>query len=83
MEVRIRFGPPPPTPEPRGPAAVFISRDSCSDSIAKRFRACFCAVAHNYRAIRCKMGCRTDVCVCVKLSAKGGIAPFWGSANLP
>ena len=46
----------------RGPAAIlFISRDTCSDSIAKVFRACFHVVSHNYRAIRCKMGYRTDV----------------------
>ena len=45
----------------RGPVAIlFISRDTCSDSIAKLFRACFCGVSHNYRAIRCKMGYRTD-----------------------
>ena len=46
----------------RGPAAIlFISRDTSSDSIAKLFRACFCGVSHNYRAIRCKMGYRTEV----------------------
>ena len=46
----------------RGPAAIlFISRDTCSDSIAKLFRACFHGVSHNYRAICCKMGYRTDV----------------------
>ena len=46
----------------RGPAAIlFISRDICSDSIAKLFRACFNGVSHNYRAIRSKMGYRTDV----------------------
>ena len=48
--------------ELRGPAAIlFISRDTCSDSIAKLFRACFYGVSHNYRAILCKMGYRTDV----------------------
>ena len=48
----------------RGPAAIlFISRDTCSDSIAKLSRACFCGVSHNYRAIRCKMGYRMDVSV--------------------
>ena len=48
--------------ELRGPATIlFISRDTSSDSIAKLFRACFCGVSHNYRAIRCKMGYRTDV----------------------
>ena len=46
----------------RGPVAIlFISRDTCSDSIAKLLRACFCAVSHNYRAICCKMGYRTGV----------------------
>ena len=67
----------------RGPAAIlFISRNTCSDSIAKLFRACFCVVSHNYRAIRCKMGYRTDVPVRNHVP-RGGIAPFWGSANLP
>ena len=48
----------------RGPAAIlFISRDTCSDGIAKPFRACFYGISHNYRAIRCKMGYRTDVSV--------------------
>ena len=47
----------------RGPVAILfiISRDTCSDSIGKLFRACFCGVSHNYRAIRCQMGYRTDV----------------------
>ena len=46
----------------RGPAAIlFISRDTCSDSIANLFRACFCGVSHSYRTICCKMGYRTDV----------------------
>ena len=37
----------------RGPATILlISRDACSDSIAKLFRACFYGVSHNYR----KMG---------------------------
>ena len=46
----------------RGPAAtLFISRDTCNDSIAKLFCVCFCGVSHNYRAIRCKMGYRTNV----------------------
>ena len=48
----------------RGPIAIlFISRDTCSDSIAKLLRACFCGVSHKYRAICCKMGYRTDVSV--------------------
>ena len=40
---------------------LFISSDTCSDSIAKLFCACFYGVSHNYRAICCKMGYRTDV----------------------
>ena len=45
----------------RGPIEIlFVSRDTCSDSIAKLFRACFYGVSHNYRAIRCKMGYRTS-----------------------
>ena len=45
-----------------GPAAIlFISRDTCSDSIAKLFRACFYGISHNYRAIRCKTAYRTDL----------------------
>ena len=61
----------------RGPAAIlFIWRDTCSDSIAKIFRACFYGVSHNYRAIRCKMGYRTDVPV--KLSSKRGYRTILG-----
>ena len=47
-----------PLPPLRGPVAIlFISRDTCSDSIAKLFLW----VSHNYRAICCKTGYRTDV----------------------
>ena len=48
----------------RGPAAIlFLSRDTCGNSIAKLFRACFHGGggSHNYRAMRCEMGYRTDV----------------------
>ena len=59
-------------PRLRGPATtLFISRDACSDRIAKLFGACVCGISHNYRAICCKMGYRTDVPV--KLNTKG-----WG-----
>ena len=51
----------------RGPAAIlFKTRDTCSDRIAKLFRAYFYwggGVSHNYRAISCKMGYRTDALV--------------------
>ena len=40
---------------------LFISRDACSDSIAKLFRARFYGVSQNYRAICSKMGYRADV----------------------
>ena len=48
----------------------FISRGTCSDSIAKLFHACFCAVLHNDRAICCKNGVSRRYAF-VKLSAKG------------
>ena len=50
-----------PAPLEAPAAILFISRDTCSDRIAKLFRACFHGVSHNYRAIRCKTGYRTDV----------------------
>ena len=39
-------------------------------------------VSHKYRAIRRKMGYRTDVPVWNQVP-RGGIAPFGGSVNLP
>ena len=66
----------------RGPAAVlFISRNTCSNSIAKLFRAYFYGgIAPLSRdMLQNRVSHR---CACVKLSTKGGIAPFWGSANL-
>ena len=63
----------------RGPAAIlFISRDTCSDSIAKLFRACFYGVSHNYRAICCKTGYRTDVPVQNKVLRGGGVSHLFG-----
>ena len=38
-----------------------ISRDTRFDSIAKHFGACLSGASHNYRAICCDMGYRTDV----------------------
>ena len=70
--------------ELRGPAEIlFISRETCSDSMAKRFRACFCGGggSHNYRAICCKGGV-LHRCTCVKLSTKGGYRTLLGAANL-
>ena len=39
-------------------------------------------VSHKHRAIYCKMGYRTDVPVWGWVPREG-IAPFWGSADLP
>ena len=69
----------------RGPAAILvISRDACSDGIAKLFRAYFNigggGIAQLSRdMLRSRVSHR---CACVKLSTKGS-APFWGSADLP
>ena len=60
---------------------LLISRDACSDSIAKLFRACFPGVSHKYCAICCKMGYRTDMSVYNK-APRGGIAPCWGIAGM-
>ena len=52
------------TPHHRFPATILaISRDTCSDSIARLFRASFYGVSCKYRGICCKMGYRTDVAV--------------------
>ena len=61
----------------RGPAAIlFMSRDTCSDNIAKRFRACF----YGYPAISRDMlqNGVSHSCACVKLSAKGGYHTILG-----
>ena len=64
--------------ELRGPVAIlFISRDTLSDSIAKRFRACFPWVSHMYREICCKTGYRTDMSV-VKEGTKEGYRTLLG-----
>ena len=45
----------------RGPAVIiFISHDTCSDSDNSHVFI-FHGVSHNYRALCCKMGYRTDV----------------------
>ena len=61
---------------------LFISRDTCSDSIAKRVRTCFYEVSHDYRAICSKMGYRTDVPV-RKASTKGGYRTILGDNRTP
>ena len=56
----------------RGPAAIlFISRDACSDSIAKLFHACFCGGIAQLPRDTLQNGV-SHRCVCVKLSTKGG-----------
>ena len=70
-------------------AMLFISRNTCGDSIAKLFRAVFFfgggGIAHLSRDMlqngvshRC-----AAVCLCETKYQGRGIAPFWGSANLP
>ena len=67
----------------RGPAAIlFISRDS-SDSIAKCFRACFYGASHNLIARYVAKWGIAQMCLCETKYQGEGIAPFWGSANLP
>ena len=61
----------------RGPAAIlFISRDTCSDSIAKLFRACFHGVSHDDCAILCKMGIAA-MCLC-ETKYNGGLSHHFG-----
>ena len=66
-----------------GPAAkLFISRETCSDSIAKLVRAC----SYGYRttiARHIAKGRIAQTCLCETKYQGGGIAPFWGSADLP
>ena len=68
----------------RGPVAIlFISRDTCSDSIAKIFCACFCG---GYRTIIARYVAKwgiAQMCLCETKYQAGGLAPFWGSARLP
>ena len=59
----------------RVPAVMlFISHDTCSDSIAKLLGACF----NGYRTIIAR-------CAALYYSKyqRGAIAAFWGAANLP
>ena len=55
-----------------------ISRDACSASIAKLFRARSCGVSHNYRAICCRMGYRTDAPVWNQVQRGGGYRTVLG-----
>ena len=67
----------------RGPAAILlISRDACSDSIANIFRACFMQYRTFITQYVAKWGI-AQKCLCETKYHGGGIAPFWGSANLP
>ena len=56
----------------RGPAAIiFISRNTCSDSITKLFCACFCGGIAQVSRDMLQNGV-SHRCPCVKLSTKGG-----------
>ena len=62
----------------RGPAAIlFISRDTCSDSIAKLFRACFNGGIAQLSSDTLQNGV-SHKCPCVKLSTKGGVSHHLG-----
>ena len=63
----------------RGQVAIasFVLRDTCNDSSVKLFCACFYGVSHKFVA-RCGV---TQICLCKREVAQGGIAPFWGSAE--
>ena len=62
----------------RGPAAIlFISRDTCSDSIAKRFRACHLWGIAQLSRDTLQNGV-SHGCVCVKLSTRGGVSHHFG-----
>ena len=61
----------------RGPVAIlFISRDTCSDSIAKLFRACFCG----YRTIIARYVAKwgiAQMCLC-ETKCQGGASHHFG-----
>ena len=69
----------------RGPAAIlFTSRDTCSDSIAKLFRACF--HGGGYRTVIARQDAKwgiTEICLYEAKYQGGDIAQFRGSATLP
>ena len=66
----------------RGPAAIlFISRDTCSDSLAKQFRACLNGGGGIARLLRDTL--RNGIShrfACAKLSSKGGVSHHFGGA---
>ena len=71
------------SPSLRGPAAIlFISRDTCSDSIAKLFRACFCGGIAQLSRDTLQNGV-SHRCACLKLSAKGGYCIISGECQPP
>ena len=68
----------------RGPVAIlFISRNTCSDSIAKLFCACFLG----YRTVIARYVAKwviAQMCLCdTKYQGVGGIAQFGWAANVP
>ena len=68
----------------RGPAAIlFISHDTCSDSIAKLFRVCFYM---GYRTVIARYVATwgiAQMCLSETKYQGTGSTPFWGSANPP
>ena len=66
----------------RGPAAIlFISRDTCCDSIAKLFCACFLWGIAQLSRHTLQNGV-SHRCACVKLSTKGGYRTVFGACSL-
>ena len=70
----------------RGPAAIlFISRDTCSDSVSQEYSV---PVFMGYRTIIARYVAKwgiAQMCLCETIGTKGGgvIVPCSGSANLP
>ena len=78
-----RLGSNPPGQRLRGPAAMhFISRDTCSDSIAKLFGACFVGYRTSMERYVAKWGI-AEMCLCESKYQGGGTAPICGRANFP
>ena len=67
----------------RGPAAILsTSRDTCSDSIAI-FPCLFFMEYHTIIARYVAKWGIAQMCLCETKYQRGGVAPIWGTANLP
>ena len=61
----------------RGPVAIlFVSHDTCSNSIAKRFRACFCGVSQIIAQYVAKWGI-AQMRLC-ETNYQGGVSHHFG-----